>query len=126
MAETFELFDIPTVQNYIGMKFCEIPAGSFMMGSPEVEVGLYSENVPQHLVTFEKSFWMQETAVTRSQWLDVMGIDPSHFQDGDLSCPVEMVSWDDCQAFIEKLNELQGVDFYRLPSEAEWVLGGYF
>ena len=38
---------------------------------------------------------------------------------GDNQCPVERVSWDDCQEFIKKLNRLTGKNF-RLPTEAEW------
>ncbi|MCX8481674.1 MAG: formylglycine-generating enzyme family protein, partial [Sediminibacterium sp.] len=56
--------------------------------------------------------------VTQQLWLDVMGSNPSNFT-GDLQRPVETVSWDDCQAFITKLNQLTGKT-YRLPTEAEW------
>ncbi|MCX8472399.1 MAG: formylglycine-generating enzyme family protein [Sediminibacterium sp.] len=51
-------------------------------------------------------------------WLDVMGSNPSYFT-GNLQRPVEQVSWDDCQSFITKLNQLTGRT-YRLPTEAEW------
>ena len=47
-----------------------------------------------------------------------MGSNPSHFKDCP-NCPVERVSWNDVQEFIEKLNELTGKN-YRLPTEAEW------
>jgi formylglycine-generating enzyme required for sulfatase activity len=47
-----------------------------------------------------------------------MGNNPSNFQNCD-DCPVEMVSWDDAQAFIAKLNQRTG-KHYRLPTEAEW------
>ena len=46
-----------------------------------------------------------------------MGSNPSRFKGADL--PVERVSWDDCQVFIQKLNSLTGCNF-RLPTEAEW------
>src|SRR5204863_6569866 len=69
-------------------------------------------------------------------WQDVMGNNPSHFSragkgkdkvkdisDADLKqFPVEWVSWEDAQEFIEKLNEKErGSGYlYRLPTEAEW------
>lgn len=64
-----------------------------------------------------KGFYMGETEVTQSLWTEVMGSNPSHFKGDDL--PVESVSWDDCQEFIQKLNAKTGKKF-RLPTEAEW------
>jgi formylglycine-generating enzyme required for sulfatase activity len=49
-----------------------------------------------------------------------MGDNPSEFKDCGDDCPVENVSWNDAQGFIKKLNEIEGVDNYRLPTEAEW------
>lgn len=65
-----------------------------------------------------RSFYMGETEVTQALWQVVMGANPSKFQ-GCSQCPVEMVSWDDVQDFIKKLNQLTGRN-YRLPKEAEW------
>ena len=48
-----------------------------------------------------------------------MGNNPSRFQ-GDPNCPVEQVSWQDAQDFIQKLNAREGGTPYRLPTEAEW------
>jgi len=59
-----------------------------------------------------------KTEVTQELWQAVMGTNPSYFK-GNLNRPVEQVSWNDCQEFILKLNELTGRRF-RLPSEAEW------
>ena len=63
-------------------------------------------------------FYIGETQVTQELWEAVMGSNPSHFKSKNL--PVEMVSWDDCQEFIKRLNSEMGKKF-RLPKEAEWV-----
>lgn len=64
-----------------------------------------------------KGFYIGETEVTQALWKEVIGSNPSHFKGDDL--PVESVSWDDCQEFIQKLNAKTGKKF-RLPTEAEW------
>jgi formylglycine-generating enzyme len=63
------------------------------------------------------SFSIGKYPVTQALWQAVMGNNPSHFEGHNL--PVENVNWNDCQAFIEKLNEKTGKK-YRLPTEAEW------
>jgi formylglycine-generating enzyme required for sulfatase activity len=100
----------------LDMEFVEIPAGEFDMGSPSDEVGIYEG--PVHRVTISKAFKMGKYEVTQKQWREVMGTDPSYFKGDDL--PVESVSWDEVQEFINKLNEKEGTTNYRLPSEAEW------
>jgi len=105
--------------NSIGMEFMKIPAGEFMMGSPSGEEGRYDDDEgPVHKVTIEESYYLGTYEVTQKQWREVMGNDPSNFKGDDL--PVEKVSWNDVQEFIEKLNEMEGTNKYRLPSEAEW------
>lgn len=69
-------------------------------------------------------FAIGQTEVTQALWVAVMGSNPSYFCEennhpGDITRPVERVSWDDCQEFIARLNEMTGQKF-RLPSEAEW------
>jgi len=49
-----------------------------------------------------------------------MGDNPSFSKDCGYDCPVERISWDDCQEFIRRLNQMEGTDKYRLPTEAEW------
>jgi len=102
------------VRNSIGMRLVEIPGGSFDMGST---VG--PGEAPVHRVSV-RSFWMGVTEVTQAQWQAMMGNNPSHFKKGDLDAPVEMVSWDDAQAFVRRLNDREPGWRYRLPSEAEW------
>ena len=58
-----------------------------------------------------------QTEVTQALWKAVMGSNPSRFKGDDR--PVECVSWNDCQTFINKLNSLTSQHF-RLPTEAEW------
>ena len=71
----------------------------------------------------QRAFWMGETPVTQQLWLAIMGCNPSQFK-GDELRPVEMVSWDDCQEFLKRLNALDEVrksDFvFRLPIKEEW------
>ena len=62
---------------------------------------------------------MQTTEVTQGQWKTVMGENPSNFYDCGNDCPVENVSWEDAQIFINVLNQT-GTGTYRLPTEAEW------
>jgi formylglycine-generating enzyme required for sulfatase activity len=102
----------------LSAKFVLIPAGTFMMGSPEDDPErLVYETL--HQVTISKPFYMQTMPVTQGQWQKVMGNNPSHFK-GDDNCPVENVSWNDVQEFISKLNSMEREDRYRLPTEAEW------
>jgi len=63
-------------------------------------------------------FWISKYEVTQKQWQEVMGTNPSRFDDCE-ECPVERVSWEDVQAFLKKLNRQTGRN-YRLPTEAEW------
>lgn len=89
----------------------KIPAGSFEMGSNED-----SDSQPIHKVTL-KAFEICKYQVTQKQWQMIMGENPSHFKGDDL--PVEQVSSNDIQIFLQKLNIKTGKN-YRLPSEAEW------
>ena len=99
----------------IEMVWC--PPGSFLIGSPENEENRKS-NETQHRVTLTKGFWMGKFEVTQAQWEAVTGSNPSWFKGADL--PVEQVSWDDCQAFVAKLNAKAPGGGFRLPTEAEW------
>ena len=70
----------------------------------------------------EKDYWIGKTEVTQAQWEAVMGNNPSENKGADN--PVECVSWDDCQQFIEEINSLPAVKdsglVFRLPRSAEW------
>jgi len=101
----------------IDYAFRWIPPGSFKMGSPKVERGRYDDE-DLHSVTLSQGFWLGETTVTQALWQAVMSKNPSHFK-GD-NRPVEYVSWDDVQDFIERLNQMPPKLQTRLPWEAEW------
>lgn len=101
-----------------GMTFVYVHPGSFFMGRPWDELGILSTET-FHMVTLKNGLYMQTTEVTQGQWKAVMGQNPSHFKDCGEDCPVESVSWEDVQAFIQRMNQ-KGKNRYRLPSEAEW------
>jgi len=105
--------------NSLGMQFVLIPAGTFMMGTAITEEGDEDEH-PQHHVTLSQPFYLQTTPVTQGQWRHLMEGNPSSFSNCGEDCPVEHVSWHDAQKFIKKLNQLERIDQYRLPTEAEW------
>ncbi|MCP4349040.1 MAG: SUMF1/EgtB/PvdO family nonheme iron enzyme [Desulfobacterales bacterium] len=107
-----------SITNSLAMTFNLIPAGTFMMGSPEDEPGRQSDET-LHQVTLTKPFYIQTTEVTQGQWKSVMGENPSYFSNCGYDCPVEQVSWNDVQVFITELNKM-GEGTYRLPTEAEW------
>ena len=107
-----------------------IEPGSFMMGN-DVGRGRRGRSAqrdadndqqderPARTVRITEGFWMGRYEVTQAQWLEVMGNNPARFSN-DLRLPVEQVSWHDCQAFLERLNEITDVGVFRLPTEAEW------
>src|SRR5215470_4318881 len=74
---------------------------------------------PVHTVRLTQPFYLGKHEVTQGQWQAVMGNNPRQFT-GDPNRPVEMVSWDDVQEFIRRLNSREGGAMYRLPTEAEW------
>ena len=105
--------------NGVSFNMVTVEGGTFTMGAtPEqVEAVAHYNEYPAHQVTLS-SYSIGQTEVTQALWLAVMGSNPSSFT-GDLNNPVEMVSWDDCQEFVDKLNQMTGKTF-RLPTEAEW------
>lgn len=91
-----------------------IPGGEFLMGSEDVDAD--PDEAPIHSV-YVNDFYIGKYEVTQKQWYAVMGRNLSQNRGDKL--PVTNVSWDDCQKFIKKLNEITGKN-YRLPTEAEW------
>lgn len=102
-----------------GVKFTMVPVegGTFTMGATsEQGSDACDGEKPAHKVTLS-DYYIGQTEVTQALWEAVMGSNPSDSKGDNL--PVERVSWDDCQVFIQKLNQLTGKQF-RLPTEAEW------
>ncbi len=96
-----------------------IPPGKFLMGSPEIDPERLN-NETLHKVTISKGFWLADTACSQRLWVAVMGDNPSNFKESKDN-PVETVSWDDCQQFIDTANQLLPAEFnLRFPTEAEW------
>ncbi|MBW1711619.1 MAG: SUMF1/EgtB/PvdO family nonheme iron enzyme [Deltaproteobacteria bacterium] len=105
--------------NSIGLKFLLVPAGKFWMGS-ELKLNAPDNETPRHQVEITKPFWLSVFEVNQAQWTAIMGHNPSHFQDKDGLRPVENVTWQDVQKFIDRLNDKEFSHKYRLPTEAEW------
>jgi sulfatase modifying factor 1 len=113
--------------NRIGMRFVLIPAGTFLMGSPEDEAGR-ADNETLREVTLTKPIYMQVTEVTNG---DYRRFDPDHYipftqigakamrLDG-YNQPVVMTTWEDAQRFAAWLGKIDPEHTYRLPTEAEW------
>ncbi len=105
--------------NIFGIRQCFrwITPGDFLMGAHDSE-NEKDSNEHQHPVTISKGYWMAETTCTQELWGAVTGSNPSRFVEKNK--PVEMVSWDDCINFINKLNDMKKGLSLRLPTEAEW------
>ena len=107
-----------------------IPAGEFLMGSPDADGYASNEEKPQHRVRITKPFYLGMAPVTQEQWTAVMGNNPSSYSgSGDGSemvagmdtsrFPVEHVTWEDAMEFCRRLSKREG-RVYRLPTEAQW------
>jgi formylglycine-generating enzyme required for sulfatase activity len=97
-----------------------IPPGRFQMGSSDSEEGRFEREGPRHWVVLTEGFWLAETQCTQALWEAVMGEgeNPSRFEDPRQ--PVERVSWEACQEFLDRLSfRIPGLEV-RLPTEAEW------
>ncbi|HEO71728.1 MAG TPA: formylglycine-generating enzyme family protein [Candidatus Hydrogenedentes bacterium] len=112
---------------FAGIPFVWIPSGSFLMGSSmtpqEVydayggDIEWYRDEHPRHQVTLTSGFWLGQFEVTQAEWVAVMGANPSNHVGDDL--PVEGISWDVGQDFINALNTW-GEGRFAYPTEAQW------
>jgi formylglycine-generating enzyme required for sulfatase activity len=88
-----------------------------------VWVGWYENELPAHEVTLSQGFYLGKYELTQGQWESVMGTTPWSGQENvqeRASNPAVYISWEDMQGFISALNEGEGAEVYRLPTEAEW------
>jgi formylglycine-generating enzyme len=133
-----------TYTNSIGMEFVLAPSGSLLMGKFEPQcapVGL-QDNVtesqhaecvkmsreasrPGFQANIPRPFYIGKFEVTQGQYRKVMGANPSHFPESKAGenaddYPVDSVTWQDAQAFVQKLNAIEKSRAYRLPTEMEW------
>src|SRR5262249_31519653 len=99
------------------------PAGTFLMGSPDVEAHRYEDEGPLRAVTLSKPFFLSVYPVTQAAFRAVMGLTPSAVPN-QWDHPVDSVSWEDAVEFCRRLSETEGERqagrWYRLPTEAEW------
>lgn len=139
-----------TIVNRFGMEFERIEAGSMLVGRIEIhcptppderdvpeeekwtaedyarcEELARRDSRPGFWVTIQRPYYLGKYEITQAQWRAVMGSNPSFFQgakvkDNADQHPVEQVSWEAAQAFIQRLNELDTTAIYRLPTELEW------
>jgi formylglycine-generating enzyme required for sulfatase activity len=122
----------------LDLQMVEIPAGSFLMGSPASEEGHSDAEVPQHEVRL-KRFFLARTPITQAQWREVAGwepmkghklwlrkLDPDPVSNlpeanrflGDQR-PVVNVNWFEAMEFCYRLSQRSGKK-YTLPSESQW------
>ena len=118
-------FFVEPLNQAVDMEMMQIPAGTFLMGSPEDELDRTPSESPQHEVNIA-TFFMGKYPVTQAQWKAVAAMpqvnrslkpDPSGFKGNKR--PVERVSWYDAVEFCDRLSVYTKRD-YRLPTEAEW------
>lgn len=103
--------------NGVSFNMVFVEGGSFMMGATqEQETEARDDEKPVHHVTLS-SYYIGQFQVTQALWKAVMKNNPSYFKGNTL--PVENMPYDQCNTFIQKLNELTG-EHFRLPTEAEW------
>ena len=115
-----------TLKNGVKLEMEKIKAGSFLMGSPDGELGRDGDE-KHHSVTLTKDYWIGKYEVTQEQWQAEMDSNPSYFKGSNR--PVERVSWEDAIEFCRRLNEryagklpvINGVRYqFDLPTEAQW------
>ncbi|MBF0145479.1 MAG: formylglycine-generating enzyme family protein [Magnetococcales bacterium] len=109
----------PLTEPVTGMEFVKIKEGCFIMGTRGTDLDYSDNEDPVHEVCVS-AFQLGKYEVTQKQWQTLMGSNPSTFVMCGDDCPVEQVSWEEVQPFIEKLNAFGKECHYRLPTETEW------
>jgi len=101
----------------LNMEMIFVKGGVLEIGCTDGQTGCTIDEIPSHDVELS-NYYIGKFTVTQRQWAAIMGTNPSNFVGDDQ--PVEMISWDDAQAFIKKLNDRSSSKGYRLPTNAEW------
>jgi formylglycine-generating enzyme required for sulfatase activity len=115
----------------VAMDMLWVPAGTFTMGSPTTEAGRQANREDEHNVSLTQGFYLGKYEVTQAQYEAVMtgninSLSPTPSQwSGNPNRPVEMISWDDVQVFLSRLNAQQSANLpagwsYVLPTESQW------
>ena len=110
------------VHEKTGIEMVFIPAGEFLMGSPENEKGRYRDEGPQRKVTITRPFYLGKTEITQSQWRSVLATQPwrgKRYVMTGAQNAASYISWYNAMAFCKKLSQNTGMTV-RLPTEAEW------
>jgi serine/threonine protein kinase len=121
--ETKSAEDLPAAfTNALGMEFVRVPRGKSWLGGGDGTPG-------EKEVEIAHDFYLGKYEVTQGEWEQVTGLTPSAYKDvagvqpeDQKRFPVESVSWNDAQDFIQMVNtrtKEQGW-VYRLPTEVEW------
>lgn len=108
------------LKNNVVMSFCYCPPGQWTKGSPENERYRYDDEF-QHEEVVEEGYWMAQTECTQAQWDSLMAENPSNFRGPSL--PVESITWDEAQKFIQAANReaaLPTGTTMSLPTESQW------
>ena len=112
LQDSFGKFIILDIEG-IKQTFRLVPAGEFMMGSNSED----KDEAPSHKVKLS-SFFIADSEVTQELWEKIMLNNPSKFK--GKTHPVEHVSWNNCNDFINELNILYPFLEFSLPTEAQW------
>ena len=106
------------VLNGIEINMVYVEGGTFTMGASGADLDASANEYPAHLVTLS-DYYICTTEVTLQLWRAVMGENLPYYGDYNLLNPAHQVSWNKCQDFLTKLNNMTGKNF-RMPTEAEW------
>ncbi|MBI5218647.1 MAG: SUMF1/EgtB/PvdO family nonheme iron enzyme [Bacteroidia bacterium] len=122
-GKTNYIYNVSEFGNYtettsgLNLEMVAVEGGSFTMGCTSEQSDCSTDENPTHKVTLS-NYYIGKYEVTQKQWEQVMGTKPSYFKNCD-NCPVETVSWNDIQEFLQILNTKTGKT-YTLPTEAQW------
>jgi len=109
---------VESAESRTGMEFVRINPGMFRMGCSDGDDLCDPDEKPPHEVRISKEFEIGKYEVTQAQWRRIIGENPSTFSGENR--PVENVSWNDTQRFLDLMNSQRDGYHYRLPTEAEW------